>query len=100
MVPFVSRAERVSLPIFITYRRSGDEEWFQSRVMNMSESGVLFGPTALEPGTQVELIFSSPIHVGSIVPGQTVCMAEVVRATEVGAVAARFAACRFLLGEI
>ena len=50
------RANRVPLPITLTYRREGDDHWMQSRVANMSESGVLFGPTNLQPGAKVELI--------------------------------------------
>ena len=91
------RAARLRLQIPITYRVPGDEEWFQSRVINLSESGVLFGPTALQPGTALEVIFSPPVQIGSLAPGKLVCVGEVVRTTELGAAAARFAECRFLL---
>lgn len=91
------RAERLTLRIPITYRVEGDDHWFQSRVMNMSDSGVLFGPTALEPGTSLEMIFSPPTQIGTMAPGQTVCIGSVVRSTEVGVVGARFQECRFLL---
>jgi hypothetical protein len=79
------------------YRRSGDDHWFQSQVLNLSESGVLFGPTELTAGTPVEVILSPPVQVGSLAAGKQVCVAEVVRVTDVGAVAARFGECRFLL---
>jgi hypothetical protein len=94
---YVPRARRVSLPISILYRRVGEEDWHPSRVVNLSESGVLFGPSELIPGTPVEVILSPPMQVGSLPTGKQVCSAEVVRATEVGAVAARFEECRFLL---
>lgn len=97
MAKIIPRAERVSLPIPIAYRRAGEEDWLQSRIHNMSESGVLFGPTCLELGTQVEVIFSAPVPVGSILPGQLVCVGEVVRTTEVGVVGARLGQRRFLL---
>ena len=97
MLPIVPRAERVGLLIPITYRVAGDEEWFQSRVVNISESGVLFGPTTLTPGTLVEVILSAPIPVGSMIPGKHVCTGQVVRTTEVGVVGARFGKRRFLL---
>jgi hypothetical protein len=93
----VPRAERVTVQIPITYRMEGDDHWFQSRVMNMSDTGVLFGPTALEPGTPLEMIFSPPIQIGTMAPGQTVCVGSVVRTTELGIVGARFQECRFLL---
>lgn len=97
MSPCIPRADRFRLKIPITYRAQGDEQWFQSRIENLSESGVLFGPTELRPGTALEVIFRSPVPVGSIVPGQLVCAGRVVRTTEMGAAAARFEAFRFLL---
>ena len=66
-------------------------------MLNISESGVLFGPTELEPGVSVEVILSPPIQVGTLALGKQICGAEVIRATDVGAVAVRLAACRFLL---
>lgn len=97
----VPRAERLALQVPIAYRvanppRETEDEWFQSRILNISESGVLFGPTALEPGASVEVIFSAPIPIGSIGTGKLVCMGEVVRTTETGAAGARFEQWRFL----
>jgi hypothetical protein len=97
MLTITPRAERVSLPIPIMYRRAGDDHWFQSYVVNLSETGVLFGPTELAPGNAVEVILSPPIQVGTFASGKQICVAEVVRATEAGAVAVRFEECRFLL---
>ena len=91
------RAARVDLPIPIMYRRTTDDHWFKATVVNLSESGVLFGPTDLEPGAYVELILSPPIMVGAFATGKQVCQGEVVRTTEVGTVALRFDECRFLL---
>jgi hypothetical protein len=93
----IPRADRVTLPIPIMYRRVGEDDWFPSRVFNISESGVLFGPTELEPGLSVEVILSPPIQVGSLAPGRQVCVADVIRTAELGAVAVRLAECRFLL---
>jgi PilZ domain len=91
------RANRVALGIPILYHRPGDDQWFHAKVVNLSESGVLFRPSELEPGTPVEIIFSPPMQVGALAPGKQVCVAEVVRITEAQAVAARFDECRFLL---
>jgi len=93
----VPRADRIPRPISLTYRVAGDDHWMQSRVANMSESGVLFGPTSLAPGAKVELIIASPISLGSLTPGKVVCVANVVRTNEVGATGARFEGCRFLV---
>jgi hypothetical protein len=97
IVLHLPRAARVPLPIPISYRRAGEDDWFPSRVRNISESGVLFGPTELEPGTPVEVMFSPPMPVGSLAPGKQVCVAEVVRTEDLGVVAARFEECRFVL---
>ena len=97
MLTITPRAARVSIPISIMYRRSGEEDWLSGKVVNLSESGVLFGPTELQPGTSVEVLLSPPIQVGSLATGKQVCAAEVVRASVIGAAAVRFDECRFLL---
>src|SRR5205085_2656705 len=81
------RAPRVPVDLSIMYRRSHDDHWFQAKTVNLSESGLLFGPTTLEPGTIVEIILSPPIPVAGFPTGRQVCQAEVVRTTAVGAVA-------------
>jgi len=85
------------MPIRLTYRVPGDDHWMNSRVLNISESGVLFGPTTLSPGTAVEVMFSTPTDVGKLGSGRQVCVAEVVRTTATGEAAVRFEECRFLL---
>ncbi len=99
MKPYVSRADRVRLWIPIRYRVRGDDTWFESRILNISDTGVLFGPTSLEatPGTQVEVMFSSPVQIGTMAPGQMMCSGEVIRTTEAGQLGARFDECRFIL---
>ena len=93
----VPRADRLRLRLPITYRAQGDEEWLLSRVVNLSESGVLFGPTGLSPGAVVEVIISPPVPVGARAPGPHVCAGKVVRTTEMGDVAAQFETWRVLL---
>ena len=97
MLTITPRAARVSVPMSIMYRRSGEEDWLFCKVVNLSESGMLFGPAALQPGTSVELLLSPPIQVGSLATGKQVCAAEVVRASDMGEAAVRFEECRFLL---
>ncbi|MBW8869081.1 MAG: hypothetical protein JF610_17415 [Acidobacteria bacterium] len=67
--------------------------------MNLSESGILFGPTELQKGTAVEVMVSPPVQIGSLAQGKQVCAGEVVRSTHVGAVAVRVRACRFMLDD-
>ena len=91
------RADRVTLNIPIMYHRPGDDHWFQASVVNLSASGVLFGPSELEPGASVEVILEAPIQVNGFATGKQVCSARVIRTTETHTVAARFEDCRFLL---
>ena len=91
------RAERVAVAIPILYRRAGDDDWMNARVVNLSESGVLFGPTGLEPGAPVEVMLSPPAHIASLATGRQVCQGAVVRVTDIGTAAARFDECRFIL---
>ena len=56
MTLVVQRADRFRVHVPISYRAKGDEEWLLSRVVNLSESGILFGPTELRPGDDVEVI--------------------------------------------
>lgn len=65
-------------------------------MVNLSDSGVLFGSAELQPGMLVELALSPPIRVGWLASHHPVCAAEVVRA-ERGSVAVRFEECRFSL---
>ncbi len=99
MSTFVARADRLPLRIPIRYRVAGQAEWLESRVLNISESGVLFGPADVEPqpGTPVEVVFSSPVQVGTMAPGDLSCVGEVIRTTGTGELGARFDECRFLL---
>jgi hypothetical protein len=99
MYAYTERADRVPVRIPVTYRVSGHEDWLLSLAENISESGVLFGPTTLTPGTPVEVILRSPMQIGSLGPGKLRCVGEVVRATETGLVGARFEECRFLLED-
>jgi hypothetical protein len=91
------RSERLVVPIRLTYRIPGEDRWINSRVLNISDSGVLFGPTTLRPGTAVEVMFSTPTDIGTLGSGRQVCAAEVVRTTATGDAAVRFEECRFLL---
>ena len=97
MDPHAPRAPRVPVDLSIMYRRTHDDHWFQAKTVNLSESGLLFGPTNLEPGTTVEIILSPSMPIAGFPTGRQVCQAQVVRATAVGAVAVRFEECRFLL---
>jgi hypothetical protein len=91
------RAPRVPLPISVYYRHPHDDFWFSSQAMNVSESGILFGPAELTSGTRVEVMLSPPVPVGTLSTGPQICAGEVVRTTEAGAAAVRFQESWFLL---
>lgn len=93
------RATRVLLTVPITYRTVGDDAWLQGRILNVSESGVMFAPAVLNVGQSIEVIFSTPVPIASIAPGKVLCVGKVVRVNAAGVAAARFEECRFLLDE-
>jgi hypothetical protein len=102
MKTYTARADRVRLGIPIRYRVAGDDTWFESRILNISDSGVLFGPASLEAkaGTALEVIFASPVQIGAMAPGQLMCAGQVTRTTEAGQLGARFDEVRFMLDAI
>ena len=102
MKPLVERAERMRVWTPIRYRVVGHEHWLDSRVLNISDSGVLFGPAVFspDPGTRVEVMFSSPVAIGAMAPGHMMCGGEIIRKNEQGQVGARFAQCRFVLDDV
>ena len=102
MRPYVERAERMRVGIPVRYRVAGHEHWLDSRILDISDSGVLFGPAIVspEPGTRIEVMFSSPIPIGSMAPGSMMCAGEVIRRNEQGQVGAQFAQCRFVLDDV
>ena len=61
MQMMLPRATRVSMPISVFYRHPQDDFWFSSQVVNVSESGILFGPADLTSGTLVEVMLAKKI---------------------------------------
>ena len=102
MRPHIERAERMRVGIAVRYRVAGHEHWLDSRILNISDSGVLFGPAIVspDPGTCVDVMFSSPIPIGSMAPGHMMCAGEIIRRSEQGQVGARFVQCRFVLDDL
>ncbi len=97
MLQQLPRAPRVSLSIPVMYRHPNDEFWFSSRALNLSESGILFGPADLMSGAWVEVMLSPPVPIGTLATGPQICAGEVVRTTEGGAAAVRFEQSWFVL---
>lgn len=97
MAPLQPRALRVSLSIPVMYRHPEDEYWFSSQALNLSESGILFGPAELQSGAWVEVMLSPPLPLGTLATGPQICAGNVVRTTETGAAAVRFQQSWFVL---
>jgi hypothetical protein len=97
MPMMLPRATRVPLRISVFYRHPQDDFWFSSQAVNVSESGILFGPADLTSGTQVEVMLSPPVPVGTLATGPQICAGQVVRTTEAGAAAVRIQESWFLL---
>jgi hypothetical protein len=93
------RATRLLLPLPISYRLPGDEEWLTARIRNISESGVMFAPADLSVGQKIEVIISTPVSIQSIAAGQLLFSATVVRAGADNTAAAEFEESRFLLNS-
>ncbi len=91
------RADRVSLAIPILFRPIEHTGWQHAHVVNLSETGVLFGPARIQQGHTVEVILSPPPGIAALAAGKQVCVGEVVRTTDDGLTAAHFTECRFLL---
>ena len=91
------RAARIVLGIPVRYRPVGDHQWMDSRVLNLSESGMLLGPVPLPAGVQLELAFVVPGNFASFAAGRVRCVGETVRRTPYGAVGVRFDECRYLV---
>ena len=93
----VPRADRVSVSVPISYRLTGDEEWFQTRLLNLSDSGLMFGPATLEPGARIEVLFALPFPTETSEPGRIIGSARVIHATVTGTIGARFDKRRYLI---
>jgi PilZ domain len=97
MPMILPRAARLPLPLSVFYRHPQDDFWFSSQAVNVSETGILFGPADLTSGARVEVMLSPPVPVGTLATGPQVFAGEVVRTTATGAAAVRFQESWFLL---
>jgi hypothetical protein len=85
------------MPISVFYRHPQDDFWFSSQVINVSKSGILFGPADLTSCTRIEVMLSPSVPLGTLATGPQICAGQVVRTTEAGAAAVRIEESWFLL---
>ena len=83
---YTQRARRIALPISIMYRRAGEEDWHPSKVVNLSESGGSSWSHRTDPRHRRRSDSLAADASRLTTTGKPVCSAEVVRATDVGAV--------------
>lgn len=97
MTEMRSRADRVRTSIPVLYRYPGEDGWSESRALNVSSSGILFGPANVLSGAYVEVMLAPNERVGPVTTGPQIYAGEVVRTTDSGAVAVRFDESWFVL---
>jgi len=100
------RAQRFPIQTQLFYRRTGDGEWRQGTMVNISESGVLFETDhSAWPNTEVEMRFSLCTGISGEKLAQVVCHGSIARAisepgsVRVTALAARITKFHFMRPE-
>ena len=76
----VRRAARFALAVPGRYRLPRRSTWHDVRVVNLSDSGILFrAPESLTLGTLFEMIVDIPMQLGNLAPGRFSCVARITR---------------------
>ncbi len=74
------RARRYAIPLPVRYRPNGYESWYEGRIENISESGLLFeADRAIAIDTPVEIRFVLPATMPDEQPAELVCRGKIVR---------------------
>ena len=76
----VPRSARFALAVPGRYRVPRGSQWRDVRVVNLSDSGVLFRtPEPLTRGALFEMIVDTPMQLGNLAPGRFRCLARITR---------------------
>ena len=74
------RARRLKLNIQVRYRGKNLSTWYQGRIQNISQSGVLFhGPQQIPANALIEMIFEMPEAISGQKNCAVLCQARMVR---------------------
>jgi hypothetical protein len=74
------RAPRFPIQTPLLYRRSGGEDWIESRTINISRSGLLFRANdTFELKTTIEMQILFPTEITGGIPANVICWGTVVR---------------------
>ena len=77
---WVPRARRLKLDLPIRYRIKNLSNWYEGRVQNISQSGVLFhGPQQLPTNALVEMVFEMPEEISGQKNSGVLCQGRLIR---------------------
>jgi hypothetical protein len=77
------RARRLKLDAALRYRVNGTSTWYEGRIENLSQSGLLFrGPRQLPVNALIELVFEMPKEISGQKNRDVVCQGRVVRSAD------------------
>ena len=80
---WVPRARRLKLDLPIRYRVKNLSNWYEGRVQNISQSGVLFlGPQQLPTNALVEMVFEMPEEISGQKNSGVLCQGRLIRSKE------------------
>jgi hypothetical protein len=80
---WVPRARRLKLDTPVRYRAKYQTNWYEGKIENLSQSGMLFhGEMSLPQNTLVEMIFEMPEEISGQKNSSVLCQGRVVRAQE------------------
>ena len=76
----IPRAARFALAMPGRYRLPRGGDWHEVRVVNLSDSGILFrADEPLPLGTLFEMVVETPFQIGNLAPGRFRCLAKISR---------------------
>src|SRR5271170_1153008 len=74
------RARRLRLNLPVRYRGKNLSTWYEGKILNISQSGVMFhGPQQLPANALVELIFEMPEEISGQKNSNVLCQGRVIR---------------------
>ena len=80
---WIPRARRLKLDAALRYRVNGSSTWYEGRIENLSQSGLLFrGPRQLPVNALIELVFEMPKEISGQKNRDVVCQGRVVRSAD------------------
>jgi hypothetical protein len=75
------RAPRFAIRARVLYRETGQTNWCEGKIENISRSGLLFrADHYLAPKTSIEIRFVLPVEVSSEAAAEVICRGAIVRA--------------------